>query len=325
MKNSPLLTILQDGEIHSGEKLAQALGVSRSAIWKHIQQLQAADIPIHSQTSKGYYLEGGIELLNEDQIYHEMSAATQSYLKELVLLDSIPSTNDYVLNAIRQQAQLPLACFCEQQTQGRGRGGRAWVSPYGNNIYFSLGWHFDKDPAELLGLSLVAGVLVLNALRRYGFDPDFSLKWPNDILWQGRKLGGILTEVIAQSHSSCEVVLGIGLNTQLPVTIEIDQPWVSLSEIAQNKIARNRLSGLLLDESISCFRNFEMNGLASYIEQWREFDYCKNKPITLQQAKQTIHGIAQGISDKGELLVLTEENQLKHFMSGEINTVRASN
>ena len=322
MKDSPLLKILQDGQTHSGEKLAQSLGVTRSAVWKSIQQLQAAGIPINSQASKGYCLEGGIEPLEATHIYAELSQRNRTYLRELLLLDSVPSTNDFVLEAVRHSAGLPLACFAEQQTRGRGRGGRSWVSPYGNNIYFSLGWHFDKDPAELVGLSLMAGIIILNTLKRYGLKSEFWLKWPNDVLWQERKLAGILLEVIAQSNASCELVLGIGINTQLAANSAIDQGWVALNEITQTKIARNRLSGILLDESISALRDFEINGLAHTIQQWREFDYCKNQAITLQHAKQSIQGVAQGISDRGELLVLDEQGQLQKFMSGEVSCIR---
>ncbi len=323
MKNFPLLQILQDGATHSGEKLAQQLGVTRSAIWKSIQQLQAAGIIIRSQARKGYCLESSIELLNEKEILAEVKAENRSTLKDLALLDTISSTNDYALTSAREECALPLACFAEQQTQGRGRGGRKWVSPYGNNVYFSLAWHFDKDPSELIGLSLVAGIIILNTLKRYGFNDEFWLKWPNDVLWRDRKLAGILVEVIAQSHQSCKLILGIGINTLLSANTEIDQPWASLAEIGQSKIRRNRLCGILLDESISCFKDIEINGLASYVKLWREFDYCKNQALIFKQAQQIIHGVAQGIGDQGELLLLNEQGQLRKLMSGEITELRA--
>jgi len=318
MKNSPLLTVLQDGRFHSGEKLATHLGVTRAAIWKHIQQLQLAGLPIESQQGKGYCLRGGIEFLDEFLIRAELSLVSQAKLTQLKLLDSIGSTNDYLLEQIRQNPLLPIAALAEQQTQGRGRRGRSWVSPYGNNIYFSLAWHFDKDPAELLGLSLVCGVIILNTLKRYGLKDAFYLKWPNDVLWQGRKLAGILVEVIAQSNESCQVVLGMGINTQLASSAPIDQPWVSLQEIANTKIERNRLAGILLDETLSTLQDFEEKGLKPFVKAWQEHDYCKNRPVALKQPQQTIQGIGQGISDRGELLLLDEFGVVRKFLNGEV-------
>lgn len=322
MKNSPLLKALQDGAFHSGERLAEALGVTRAAVWKSIQQLQQAGLPIESQQGRGYCLQGGIELLDKDKIQAELSKTNQAFLAELILHDSIPSTNDFLLEYLRKKPILPVVSLAEQQMQGRGRRGRSWVSPYGNNIYFSLAWHFDKDPAELLGLSLVSGIIIINSLKRYGLNEYFYLKWPNDVLWQDRKLAGVLVEVMAQSNESCKIVLGIGINTQLPPTTQIDQAWVSLDEITGSKIERNRLAGILLDESISTFKDFEMKGLASYIKQWNEYDYCKDRSIKLQQNQENIQGIGQGISERGELLLLDEKGQLRKFLNGEIQKGR---
>ncbi len=313
-----LLEALHDGKLHSGETLAQSLGITRSAVWKIIQQLQSLGLNIESQHSLGYSLPGGLELLDEKQIKAELSPKNAEHLKELILLDSVESTNDYLLERVRQAFPCPMACLAEQQTRGRGRRGRSWFSPYGNNLYFSLAWHFDKDPSELMGLSLVAGLVIINSLNRYGLDKEVQVKWPNDVLWQGRKLAGVLTEVIAQSNDRCEIVLGIGINTQVPSSSAIDQPWVDLQEIMGFKIQRNRLAGILVDELISTLNHFETMGLNPFINPWKEHDFYKDLPLSFQYGKELIHGLSQGITEKGELLMLDNTGQLRAFSSGEI-------
>ncbi len=316
-----ILQLLQDGKFHSGELLAQSLNITRSAVWKNIQLLETFNIDIESINGKGYQLKGGIELLDDSLIKKELNSKNLNHLSHLELLEQTASTNDHILECFRQHTKMPMVCLAEQQTQGRGRRGRQWISPFGNNIYCSLGWHFDKDPVELMGLSLVAGLAIIRTLKRYGFTQHFQLKWPNDLLWNNQKLGGVLTEIMGQSHASTEVIIGIGINTLLSKdanTLSIDQPYTDLQTIFQKKIHRNRLAGILIDELMTAISQFEINGLSYFINEWNEYDAYYKKPVKLITPSKTIEGIAEGVGAQGELLLSVKQQQLR-FYSGEIS------
>jgi BirA family transcriptional regulator, biotin operon repressor / biotin---[acetyl-CoA-carboxylase] ligase len=316
-----LLMLLQDGEFHSGETLANQLQITRAGVWKTIQQLDELNLSVQSITGKGYRLVGGIELLAKDKISHHLSYDNRAQLKQLTLVDSISSTNDYLLEQFKLKTAMPIACLAEHQIQGRGRRGRSWASPYGNNIYLSLGWHFDKDAAELMGLSLIAGLAIIRALKRYGLADTIHLKWPNDVIWQQRKLAGVLIEVMAQANTSCETIIGIGINTALSQDSSqlIDQPWVDLKTITNESVLRNDLAGILLDELITIIKEFENNGLQLLINEWVQYDYYYHQPVCIHTPQGSTTGIAQGIGEMGELLLLTENNELKRYFSGEIS------
>ena len=316
-----LLTYLNDGKFHSGETLGQTLGITRSAIWKIMQQLSHEGIEIESAAGKGYRILQGMELLNSSTLTQYFDQTTKNAVEELIILDHIDSTNDYLLSLSHTHPRRSIACFAEYQTKARGRRGRSWVAPFGTNIYHSLLWHFDKDPSEIVGLSLAIGVAVQNTLKQYGIKQDISLKWPNDVLWKGRKLAGILLEMTAEHHGTCSVVIGVGLNTYLPkkITTAIHQPWTDIYEITQSPPKRNQLAGLLLNNICQTLMTFEQQGLTPFITVWRKLDTLIGKTVTLQMANQQICGILQDISEKGELILIHENGQVHRFLSGEIS------
>ena len=316
-----LLELLADGKFHSGETLGHILGITRSAIWKAVKQLSTYNIQVESVTGKGYRIPHGMELLNRKQIENQVAPNARKDIDQLIILNSIDSTNDYLLSLIKSEPDKKIACFAEYQNKARGRRGRHWVAPFGTNVSLSLLWYFHKDPAEIVGLSLAIAVGTLSALQKYGIQEGLSLKWPNDILWQGRKLSGVLLEMVAEHHERCAVVIGVGINIHIPNQIanQIDQPWIDIQAITQQTPQRNVLAGLLLNELIYTVQLFAEQGLTPFIPTWRKFDRLIGKTVKLESPNKNVIGVMQDISDKGELILCDSNNEEKRFLSGELS------
>lgn len=321
-KNKTAYKILQqlaDGHFHSGQALGKQFGITRSGVWKAIQQLENVGVDIHAITGKGYRLPHRIDLLDAATIQSHLSPSTQTELDDLIVLSSTASTNDYLQKRI-SATEKKIACFSEHQTAGRGRRGRTWVGGYASSLCLSLLWPFDKDPHELMGLSLVSAIAVLRSLNAYGVK-DLTLKWPNDILWQQKKLAGILVDLIAEPHSQCNTIIGVGLNTYIPTALSqhITQPWTDLAKITEQPVKRNQLASLLLNQLIASIHQFEHEGIRPFLEEWQRYDTLRGKKITVNTVTAPIVGIMQGISEQGALLVEVEHGEIKHFLSGDVS------
>lgn len=211
-----LLTSLNDGNFHSGSNLGKELNLTRSAVWKLIKQLEKYGIGVEAKTRQGYRITQSLEFLDKEKIIQFLGAAHKQYLDKITIFDEIPSTNSYLVELAKTQPNcMENICLAEFQTSGRGRLGRQWISPYGKNMYLSLLWRFVKEPGELGGLSIAVAVSVVEALRHYGIKQDIRLKWPNDIIWNGCKLAGILIEISGEVRHAYNTVIGIGLNIDI--------------------------------------------------------------------------------------------------------------
>lgn len=166
----------------------------------------------------------------------------KSYIDNLDIFTTISSTNDYLLELTDKVDDIRI-CIAEQQTKGRGRNNKTWVSPKGN-LYFSILWTPLK---RLEGLSIEIGTALVGALKEFGIEHGLNIKLPNDVFWQKRKLAGILIEI---KHN--KPVIGIGINIEMPKTDgkKVDQPWVDLQEIINNAIDVNKLIGLLINHIV---------------------------------------------------------------------------
>ena len=313
-----LLKSLSDGRFHSGEQLAKQLSVTRAAVWKAIKALcEKYGIDIHSVHGRGYCLAHALELLDSHLIASNMHHA--AVLQRLETFLTIESTNLYLMQRATHEEPGPTLVFAEHQTGGKGRRGRQWVSPFSGNIYMSLLWRFKQVPTELMGLSLAIGVSVCRVLQQLGVK-DLALKWPNDILCQGRKLCGILVEMHGESNGPYAIVIGLGLNLYMneKSAYAIDQPWIALRDVLSSELARNKLAALLGDQMLETMQQFELTGLETFLADWRELDAYKNKQVELLLADQMIKGIAQGIDNQGALLI-EQNGETRRFFSGEIS------
>lgn len=320
-----LLQLLSDGEYHSGEALGQAMGISRMAVWKHINALRQAGVDLEVLHGKGYRLPTAIELLEHEQIHTALAPETRARLDSINILLDIDSTNNQLRAQALQGAPAGSVCLAERQQQGRGRRGRSWVSPFAANLYLSLLWRISAGAMALGGLSLVAGLAVLRGLREFGID-SAGLKWPNDIVVDNAKLAGILIDVVGESTGPCAVIIGIGVNVRMPPAAGsgIDQAWTDLCTLTGHPaVSRNRLAACMLEQVLPAVDEFEARGLQPFMDEWRRHDLVHGRPIDLQLGDERIRGTACGIDAGGALLVETAAGR-RRFTSGEVSVRIAS-
>lgn len=316
-----ILAILADGRFHSGTELAKQLAISRAAVWKQVNSLSALGLNVFAVTGKGYCLERPLELLAKKDILAFIHEPALRLIGSLEIIDCIASTNSYLLERAKSSAPTGAICLAEQQSAGKGRRGRQWVSPFGSNIYLSILWHFQNGSQAIAGLSLVVGIAVIRALKSL-YNQEFQLKWPNDIFFGKKKLGGILVEVSGETEGLCSVVIGVGLNVYLSAqnAEAIDQDWTDLVKISGGKhIQRNRLAGILIEQLLTVIADFEQYGLSSYLDEWRGYDCLKGNVATLFIGQHRHQGIVQGINDQGLLMMTMPDGAVQAFASGEVS------
>lgn len=312
---STLLELLKDGRFHSGQALGQALGVSRSAIWKQLQLLEAElGLVIHKVRGRGYQLATPITLLSSAEIGRS-SISSGSW--DIRILDSIDSTNAQALRSIEAGSVAPFLVLAERQTVGRGRRGRKWVSPFAENIYYSLVLRMDGGLRQLEGLSLVVGLAVMHTLREYGI-PGAGLKWPNDVLVGQKKVAGILLELVGDPADVCHVVLGIGINVNMQSAEEIDQEWTSVRLESGKVIDRNQLVARLNEVLVSYLERHRLNGFSAIQGEWEQGHLWQGRAVSLVAGVNKIDGVVLGIDRQGALR-LSVEGEEKTYSGGELS------
>ena len=324
---------LADGRFQSGEALAQALGVSRSAIWKAVRTLRALGATLHAVPNRGYRLRSGAhpepasgsEALDAGRITPLLPASARASVRGVETAWTVDSTNSVLLRRPNPPFGMCEAFLAEYQSAGRGRRGRAWLAPPGGAICLSLNWSFREAPPDLGALGLAIGVCTLRALRGVGLE-GASLKWPNDILVEGRKLGGILIELRAESGGPASVVIGIGLNVALGETLlaEIERTGMPATDLVASGVrrpSRNALAAALIGQMVEGLKRYESEAMRPFIEEWRSADALQGLQIEVRTAAGKVGGWAKGIDLHGALVVETPHG-LQRFISGEV-TVRA--
>lgn len=317
MKSRALLGLLADGQVHSGESLAASLGISRTAIWKQIRRAMDEGIRIETIRGKGYRLLSAMDLLDQSQILQGLGEPNRSAI-ELTVLDEVDSTNAEI---VRQRSESGAGrihvCIADCQTAGRGRRGRQWQSPRGQNLYLSLGLTFRGSFAMLDGLSLVLGVAVAEALEQQGV-PEVGLKWPNDIFLGGSKLSGILVELQGELEEGVvQVVAGIGMNVHMTDAAGVDQAWSSLARaLPERRWCRNELAASVIESVLGAVDEFAGEGFGGFRERWQSRDIFSGKALVASQGE--LSGIGRGIDDSGNYLIADGEALVK-VRAGEIS------
>lgn len=293
-----LARLLADGELHSGATLAVRLGLTRAAVWSQVRELGKLGLSVERRRGRGYRLTEPLHLLDAAVIEADLRARG-CRLHRVTVLDSVGSTNDALL-----AASGPAVCLAEHQSSGRGRRGRAWLSPYGVNLYLSAAWCYEDGAAGLHGLSLALGAGVAQVLRRSGV--PVQLKWPND-LWLGRrKLGGLLVELTGDAQGPCRVVAGLGLNVNMTQPTDApDQPWISLAQWSGRPFDRTALAVDLIEAVERTLAAFPQPGLAAFRSAWRELDALHGQAVSVEWAGERVTGVACGIDPQGGLEVRT--------------------
>lgn len=262
-------------------------------------------------SGKGSNLSNPIQLLETDRILHLLDD------KRVTILLVVDSTNQYLLDRIFN-LQSGDACIAECQRAGRGRRGRQWISPFGINLYLSMFWRLERRRSSTIGLSLVIGMVLAEALQCMGAE-EVRVKWPNDLYLNDRKLAGILVELIETSRNTTHLVMGAGINLAMYNTnIDfINQKWISL-QAAGISIDRNALAATLLNKLRYAMKQFENDGLTPFVAHWGALDNFMNRPVKLCIGDQHIFGTARGIDQNGALL-LEQKGVITSFINGDIS------
>jgi len=341
-----LIELLANGEFHSGQDIADSFSISRTAVWKCIQRLTSWGLEVDSVRGRGYRLRPALELFQVKSIESGLDDFTRSVMKDITLLAVVDSTNRHLKaclieqgsnveqrNKVNQgkdsrdneavqfeQIEQASVCLAEYQTHGRGRRGRNWYSPFGTNLLMSSSWRFESLPAQVNTLSLVLGVAIVGVLSKMGAT-DLKLKWPNDLVWQGKKLGGILFELFTEESGGVYAIAGIGLNLRKnqQQMERIDQAWTALEEVmAEKSFSRNQIVSQLLNAICAAFQHFEDSGADEYLDQWRKLDFSYGQMVSLILPNKKVTGESLGIDQQGRFLLKTNAG-VEAFVSGEIS------
>lgn len=315
MNTKPLLRLLADGATHSGESLAESLGISRTAIWKQVRRLQEDGIRVETIRGRGYRLSAPMDLLSAEGVRESLEPSLQGDLS-LAVHDRIDSTNSDITRRWQQGETGLLVSIADCQEQGRGRRGRPWQSPVGKNLYMSVGITISRGFTELEGLSLVAGLALIESLDL----PEPSkpgLKWPNDLLVDGQKLAGILIELQGELEGAVRVIVGIGLNVHMTEAEAVDQPWTSLSLALPGQTwVRNELAAGVLNRLVKRLDAFEAEGFAPFSNLWNHYDVFRGR--SLRATSGELSGIGGGVDDAGNYLLETDHG-VQRVGAGEIS------
>ena len=310
-----LIQLLADGEFHSGEVLGGALGVSRMAVSKQIKILETIGLDVYKLTGKGYKLAAPLQLLDADRIAAATGVSIETH-------QVIGSTNQHLLDkaALLSNGH---SCFAEYQTAGRGRRGKQWVSPYGSHIYASSYWCLEQGIAATGGLSLVVGLAVVRTLNEFGI-ANAQLKWPNDVYVDNKKIAGVLVEIIATAGGDCHLVIGVGLNVNMPLQagLQIDQAWTDVNQQLQEHADRNQLAICYLRHLTAILTEFERHDFGHFAAEWNGCDAFKDLAVDLIMGDDIKQGIARGIDTSGALLLEIDGIVSRH-LGGELSLRRS--
>lgn len=318
-----IANILADGEFHSGQALGESLGISRAAIANHIKSLSKLGLDIYSVTGRGYKLSNNLELLNAEKITRALT--TEVNIEAFSIIDS---TNEYLMNKIRAEQQLEDAhtVVAECQTDGRGRRGRKWQSPFGSHLYFSQYRILEDGLSAAAGLSLAVGIAVQRTCQSF-VETSVKLKWPNDVLADGKKLAGVLIEAEGQSDGQCHLVIGVGINFDMPEkqASEIDQPWTDLKTLAGNKPDRNEFASMFIEQLDIVIDEYKQHRLDNLAAHWNDLNAFADKEVEIISATRAKAGLCKGIDNSGALLLeLFDDGSVERIYGGEVSLRKRS-
>ncbi len=319
------LTILRtllaaEEDFVSGNDLAEALGMSRVSVWGRMEKMREYGFEFEAVTRKGYRLSKKPDNLNEwmTRAYLEPSLD----LPELVFLNSIDSTNSHATRLLANDFEAPFIVLANEQTAGRGRLGREWFSPPGANLYLSFAARPNVEPNRMQLFTLWMGVFIANELRQW-LDLPLGIKWPNDLYFDKKKLGGMLTEARVDADAIRELIFGMGININLSpkqLPAELSEKATSLSTIAGRPLDVNKTAAKLIQAISAAYSQFLKGGVRKQFENlWPDFDVLKGQAINVTIKDEPIEGTAIGLDDMGSLILKTSKGKLMTLNSGEVH------
>ena len=301
----------------SGEEIAQRLGVSRTAVWKHIQALKEDGYDIVSHSHSGYSLKESPDLLLAEEIRPLLH--TKIIGKKIVHLDTTVSSNEEAKRLALQGAEDGTVVVAEEQSAGKGRLSRGWFSPKYKGIWFSMLLRPTFLPQEAPKCTLMAAVAMTKAIRRFGV--EVGIKWPNDILYNGKKLNGTLTEMHAEMERIHYVIIGTGLNVNIlkeEFPEELQDIGISLEMIKGEKLQRVPLFAEIINAMDELYCEVLEHGFGKVLDEWRKYSVTLGQEINVIGVKETYAGVAADIDEDGALLVDTP-NGRSRVLAGDVS------
>lgn len=319
-----ILNALNQGGFISGQLLGEQLGISRAAVSKHMQSLQEMGLDIFKVSGKGYSLNNNVGLLEQTKIqqhYQNLGAHTA----QVEVQPIIDSTNSELMRRIaaKQALESGTVIVAEMQQAGRGRRGRVWQSPFGANLYYSYYWRLDDGLQAAMGMSIAVGLAVFDTLKAL-YKLEIQLKWPNDIYLNNEKLAGVLVELDGQPQGPCQLVIGIGINLQMPDSFSqhIDQAWTDLSQHTK-QIDKNQLVAYLTYYLEQRLAQYSQTGLNDMYQQWNSLNVFAGQYVELNTGHRSWGGICEGIDANGGIRI-RQDGEVKSYYGGEISLRKAS-
>jgi BirA family biotin operon repressor/biotin-[acetyl-CoA-carboxylase] ligase len=323
MQKLNVLRLLTDGKRHSGEALAKQLGITRSAVWKHVSRLNQWGLKIDSKRGSGYRLSRPIDPLNQEMILAALNRSVAQKVVSLEVFPELDSTNHHLLASPPPPSGALSVCLAEFQRAGRGRRGRLWSAPFGSGVCLSAGWCFDEMPRDLAALPLAIGVITRGVIHSMS-DRWLSLKWPNDLVWDDRKLGGILVEVSAECQGRCYVVIGIGVNVSMGSDwLKVVSDWPSgATDLCQmtegNPPLRNAFVCRMLEELVTLLSSYSSGGFKDYHAEFGSANYLQGREVAVLDGQRSFVGIVDTIDSDGALILQTETGG-RRIISGDVS------
>jgi len=311
-----LLRILADGAVHSRETIGAAMGLSPAELHELAGRLETLGVRVRGAGDE-IRLEEGVDLYDATPLARQVERESPGLHLELV--DECASTNTELVERARSGAVHGSVLACEHQSAGRGRRGNDWVSAVGGSVAFSILWRFPRGAGALTGLSLAVAVAAAEALERLGAR-EVSLKWPNDLLRGGRKLGGILVETAGETGDPVAAVIGVGVNVRLGAVARerVARPVTDLAEDGTPPSRTAALAGLLASIAPALER-FSREGFAPFRQAWlRRHAWQGRRVVLVDTGQRLAEGEVVGIAEDGAL-ELTSERGLERFHSGELS------
>ncbi|MBO8129298.1 MAG: biotin--[acetyl-CoA-carboxylase] ligase [Peptococcaceae bacterium] len=304
----------------SGEEICQVFNLSRTAVWKHINALRRDGYTIEARPRKGYRLVSPPDLLLPEEITEGLHTRIIGY--PYLYYPVLDSTNNQAKQLAQDGAGEGTVVLAEEQTGGRGRMGRRWHSPRGG-LWFSIILRPPFEPARAAGATFVAAVACVKAIRSY-MDVGVGIKWPNDLVYRGRKMGGILTELSAEMDRINFLVVGIGLNINnstdiLPPGLRANV--ITLRQIAGREVSRKEILQAVLQEFEEWYLRWCREGLGPVLETWKFYNTCIGSEIYVKGPGGEWHGRALDVDEEGALLLQTGSGEVKRILSGDVALV----
>ncbi|WP_425059754.1 Bifunctional ligase/repressor BirA [Sporomusa carbonis] len=306
------------GQYISGEEISQALHVSRTAVWKHIQALKLAGYEIEAHTRLGYALRQSTDRLLPEEIKVHLTSVVLG--QEIHYFSEIGSTNNEAKKLATNGCPEGTIVVAEAQITGRGRLARGWFSPPGKGIWLSVVLRPPFSPMDAAKCTLMAAVGVNRAINSVT-GTGCGIKWPNDILWQGRKVVGILTEMSAEMDAINYVVIGMGINVnidQQDFPSEIAATATSLAVAAGRRISRVKLLTAILAELESTYNTVKASGFAPVLADWRQQSITLGQQVDVRGVERHFTGLAVDIDADGALLIKTP-NGIERVLAGDVS------